>query len=87
VKSTQIDRCQFLLSSQINYTLTYHAEHHPHFTHDAIKRYLQDEKLTVRLVWESTRMQLALSPNGYLVFDDPVADKNYSFNIGLVRPQ
>jgi hypothetical protein len=87
VKPTRVDYCQFLLSSQINYTLTYHAEHHAHFSHDAIKRYLQDEKLTARLVWENARTQLVPSPNGYLVFDDSVADKDHSFNIELVRRQ
>ena len=31
---TRLDYCQFLLSSQINYTLTYFAEHSRRFSHD-----------------------------------------------------
>ncbi|MGZ8095589.1 MAG: IS701 family transposase, partial [Methylosarcina sp.] len=37
---TRLDYCQFLLASQINYTLTYFADHTPTFSHDAINRYL-----------------------------------------------
>jgi hypothetical protein len=34
-----------------------------------------------------TRGQIITSPNGYLIFDDTVADKNYSRSIELVRRQ
>jgi hypothetical protein len=34
---TRLDYCQFLLSSQINYTLTYFADHHQGFS---VKRQL-----------------------------------------------
>lgn len=87
MRPTRIDYCQFLASSQVNYTLTYHADHHPYFSHDAIKRYLQDDKLTARLIWENSQSQIMFSPNGYLVFDDSVLDKNHSFKIELVHRQ
>ena len=87
MKPTRLDYCQFLLSSQVNFTLTHHAEHHDQFSHDAIKRYLQGEKLTSRLIWENVRSQIVSSKYGYLVFDDSVQDKNFSNMIELVRRQ
>jgi hypothetical protein len=87
MKPTRIDYCQFLLSSQVNFTLTHHADHHAHFSHDAINRYLRGEKLTSRLIWENVRSQVVLSKNGCLVFDDSVLDKDHSHQIELVRRQ
>lgn len=84
---TRLDYCQYLLSSQINYTLTYFAEHSERFSHDALNRYLAKERLTPHLVWENVTSQVLATPEGYLVFDDTVADKNFSFQIELVRPQ
>ena len=43
---TKMDYCQFLLSSQVNYTLTHLAEHLHQFSHDTINRYLKGQKLT-----------------------------------------
>jgi hypothetical protein len=86
-KVTRLDYCQFLLSSQINYTLTYFAEHTERFSHDAANRYLPGEKITARMVWENVREQVAPSAQGYLLFDDTVLDHNHSFAIELVRRQ
>jgi hypothetical protein len=30
MKPARIDYCRFLLSSQVNFTLTHHADHHAH---------------------------------------------------------
>ena len=84
---TRLDYCQFLLSTQINYTLTYFAAHTERFSHDAVKRYLQGEKVTARLVWENVPSQLVAAPNAYLVFDDTVLDKHTSSRIEVVRKQ
>jgi hypothetical protein len=84
---TRLDYCQFLLVSQTNYTLTYFAEHSPGFSHDAVKRYLEQDKLTARMVWENVRGQVVRSEEGYLAFDDTVLDHNSAFKIELVRPQ
>jgi hypothetical protein len=86
-KVTRLDYCQFLLVSQTNYTLTYFADHSPGFSHDAVKRYLEEDKLTARMVWEQVRGQVVRSENGYLAFDDSVLDHNSSFQIELVRRQ
>ena len=66
---TRLDYCQYLLSSQINYTLTNFADHHQHFSHDQLNRFLSDEKLKPRLVWEQVKDSIVMSPNGYLLFD------------------
>lgn len=87
MRPTRLDYCQFLLSSQVNFTLTHHADHHAHFSHDAVNRYLRGERLTSRLIFENVLPQIAFSPNGYLVFDDSILDKNFSSQIELVRRQ
>ncbi len=69
-KPTRLDYCQYLLSSQINYTLTNFADHSWHFTHDQLNRFLRHQKMTPRLVWEQTKAQIIFSPNGYLIFDE-----------------
>ena len=84
---TRLDYCQYLLVSQINYTLTNFAEHCEKFSHDAINRYLRGERITPRRVWENVRGQVVATAQGYLVFDDTVLDKNASFAIDLVRRQ
>jgi hypothetical protein len=84
---TRLDYCQYLLVSQINYTLTNFAEHSEEFSHDAINRQLRGERITPRLVWDNVEGQVIPTPNGYIVFDDTVLDKNYSFAIELVRRQ
>src|SRR5947209_8171310 len=86
-RPTRLDYCQYLVSSQINYTLTNFADHSLKFSHDQLNRYLRDDKLTPCLVWEQTKGQLITSPDGYVIFDDTVADKNYSRSIELVRRQ
>jgi len=86
-KVTRLDYCQYLVSSQINYTLTNFAEHSERFGHDAINRYLAGDRLPPRLVWENVRGQLILSENGFVIFDDVVLDKHYSTKIELVRQQ
>ena len=84
---SRLDYCQYLLVSQINYTLTNFAEHSEKFSHDALNRYLDGEKLSPKLTWENVQNQVVQTPKGFLVFDDTVVDKNYSHEIELVRRQ
>ena len=86
-KVTRLDHCQFLLSSQINYTITHFAEHSERFSHDTINRYMVGEHLPPRLVWENVRGQIITSPSGFVIFDDMVLDKAHSGKIELVRQQ
>ncbi len=75
---TRLDHCQFLLSSQVNYTLTYFADHAQKWSHDTIGRYLRSETITPRLVWDNLKQQVQPHANAYLLFDDTVLDKNHS---------
>ena len=86
-KVSRLDYCQYLLVSQINYTLTNFADHSERFSHDAVNRHLRGERIRPRLVWDNVRAQLVVTERGYLVFDDMVLDKNYSSAIELVRRQ
>ena len=86
-KITRLDYCQFLLSSQINYTLTYFADHVDKWSHDMINRYLRGDRIPPRLVWENVQPDIVFSPQGYVVFDDTVVDKRHSYRIELVRRQ
>ncbi len=61
---TRLDYCQYLLVSQINYTLTNFADHSERFSHDQINRYLSGEKITPRLVWENVASQVVESAAG-----------------------
>ena len=40
-KMTRLEYCQYLLVTQINYTLTNFAEHSSKFSHDKINRFLK----------------------------------------------
>jgi hypothetical protein len=84
---TRLDYCQYLLSSQINYTITNFADHSERFSHDMINRYLSGDRITPHLVWENVSPYIIPSEDGYVIFDDTVLDKRYSFNIDLVRRQ
>ncbi|WP_293100876.1 hypothetical protein [Moorena sp. SIOASIH] len=54
MKFTKLNYCQYLLSSHLNYTLTL-AEHLEQISHDKINRYLKNEKLTPRLLWDNVK--------------------------------
>jgi hypothetical protein len=84
---SRLDYSQYLLVSQVNYTLTNFADHAEGLSHDAINRYLSGEKLSPRLVWEHVQSDIVASESGYILFDDTVADKNYSREIEGVRRQ
>ena len=87
LKPTRRDYCQFILSTLINYTITYMAEHHPVFSHDAINRYLLEDEVSPPAVWSAVRDAIHHGENACLIFDDTVLDKRHSFKIELVRRQ
>ncbi len=84
---TRLDYCQYLLSSQINYTLTNFADHSERFSHDMMNRYLAGDRITPHLVWENVEPYIVPCDDGYVIFDDTVLDKRHAFNIELVRRQ
>lgn len=84
---TKLDYCQYLLSSQINYTLTNLADHVEKLSHDTINRYLRREKITPRLLWENVKHSILTTEKAYIIFDDTVLDKRYAKKIELTRRQ
>jgi len=84
---TRLDYCQYLLVSQINYTLTNYAEHTEKFSRDMANRYLACDEIRPRLVWENVKEDVRPTQYGLLVFDDTVIDKNFSRHMELVRRQ
>jgi hypothetical protein len=87
MRFTKLDYCQYLLSSQINYTLTNLADHLETISHDRINRYLRRERLTPRLLWENVFPLIQSHEQAYIIFDDTVLDKRYSEEIELTRQQ
>jgi len=83
----RLDYCQFLLSSHINYTQTYLADHSERYSHDSMNRFLRLDKLTPRTLWENVRDDIVASEQGYVLFDDVVLDKRHSKEARLVRRQ
>jgi hypothetical protein len=87
MKTSRQIYCQYLLSSQINYTCTNLADHTDGLDHNSVYRYLKGEHLRPALVWEKVKDLIVQTPEGYLLFDDTVLDKSYSFEIDGVRRQ
>jgi hypothetical protein len=78
---------QFLLSSQINYTCTYLADHFESLHHDNVRYFLAHAAIRPRNVWKTIRHSFVSGSEGYLLFDDTVLSKIYSRKIELVRSQ
>ena len=78
---------QFLVSSQVNYTGTYLADHLDGLTHDNVRYFLKTAHFTLRQLWQRVSPQVVFSARGYVLFDDTVLDKHHSRRIELVRRQ
>lgn len=79
--------CQYLLSTQINYTCTNLADHFADLSHDDVSRFLKEEKLTPRMLWDKVKFLFTTRPEGYIIFDDVVLEKMHSAKIQGVRRQ
>lgn len=82
-----IDYCQYLISSQINYTITNLAEHLQSWSHDVINRYLRNERITGRMLWDNVSKHIEIDEDAFIIFDDTVVDKDYSYKIETVKWQ
>jgi hypothetical protein len=78
---------QFLVSSHINYTGTYLADHIEELDENSIYRFLKGNIFTPKMVWEKAKDGIVFSPNGRILFDDTVLNKDFSFKIDGVRSQ
>lgn len=63
MRFTKLNYCQYLLSSQINYTLKNFAEHLDQISHNTINRYLKSEKLTPRILWDNVKDLIEINQN------------------------
>lgn len=81
-----IQYCQYLISSQKNYTLTNLANHLKKVSHDTINRYLKSIDLGAEILWKNVQEEIVTSTNGYLIFDDTVINKEYSQHIDSAAP-
>jgi len=84
---SKLDYCQFLIGSQVNYTLTNLADHLQSWSHDTINRYLRGAQLPPRLLWENAREVMEFDALAYIVFDDSVLAKQFGPCIELTRRQ
>jgi hypothetical protein len=66
---TRLDYYQYLLVSQINYTLTNFSDHNEKFSHDVLNRYVAGKWLQPRLTWDNVKGQVVQASKGFLVFD------------------
>ena len=77
MKATAQPYGQFLVSSQVNYTGTYLADHLDGLTHDNAGSFLKTSHFTPRQRWQPVRPQVIFSAWGYVLFDDTVPDKHH----------
>ena len=78
---------QFLINTPANVTGTYFADTASGFSHDQVSRFLAHSKLSPRIVRDKALSEIPLSPHGFVLFDDTVIDKDFSFKIDMVRSQ
>jgi hypothetical protein len=78
---------QFLVNTPVNVTGTYFADTAAGFSHDQVSRFLASSKLTPRIVRDKAMSEIPFTPHGFILFDDTVVDKDFSFDIEMVRSQ
>ena len=64
MKATAQHCGQFLVSSQVNYTGPYLADHLEGLTRDNVRCFLNTQRFTPRQLWQQVRPQLVLSARG-----------------------
>src|SRR5688572_1364109 len=78
---------RYLIASQVNHTQTYMGEHREGISHDRINRFMREEKIRPRHLWQAVRDDVVASENGYVLFDDTTINKEYSEKIEIARRQ
>jgi hypothetical protein len=75
---------EFLISTPVNYTGTYLADHLQGVSHDNISDFLNNQRLTAHSIWESAKHLIADTGESYLIVDDSVQEKPHARAIELV---
>jgi Transposase DDE domain len=78
---------QFLVNTPLNVTGTYFADTADGFSHDQVSRFLSGSKLSPCIVRDKALSEIPQSAHGFVLFDDTVVDKDFSFGIDMVRSQ
>ncbi len=78
---------QFLVNTPINVTGTYFADTAEGFAHDRVSDFLKHSRLSPRIIRDKALSEIPLTPHGFILFDDTVIDKDFSFKIEMVRSQ
>jgi hypothetical protein len=78
---------EYLLSSPINYTCSNLAEHLENISHDSVTDFLSKSKFTPKQLWELVKDRINDSEDAFLLVDDSVQNKQYSFSIETVKRQ
>ncbi|KKT75674.1 MAG: Transposase IS4 family protein [Candidatus Nomurabacteria bacterium GW2011_GWA1_46_11] len=78
---------EYLVHTPVNYTCSNLANHLDGVSHDAVSDFLLRNKATSKQVWELGKSVIENRPEGYLILDDSVQDKNYSREIEMVKKQ
>jgi len=77
---SKLDYCQFLIGSQVNYTLTNLADHLQRWSHDTIKRYLRGESLSPRRLWENVREVVELDALPQPIRNQKLLNTSFGFH-------
>jgi hypothetical protein len=78
---------QFLVNTPVNVTATYFADTASGFAHDRVSDFLKHSKLSPKIIRDKALSEIPLSKHGFVLFDDTVIDKDFSFDIEMVRSQ
>jgi len=84
---TKLQYVEYLVSTLVNFTGTYLAEHLEGVSHDTITDFLSRGRFTARNLWELAQGLIHDSPDAFLIADDSVQDKRYSRFIEMVKRQ
>ena len=77
---------EFLISTPVNYTGTYLADHLSGVSHDSVSDFLQTARLTAQSLWPYAQPLIHDTEESLLIIDDSVQEKPHSKEIALVYP-
>jgi Transposase DDE domain len=81
---------EYLIATPQNYTCTNFADHlqgEQYISHDAISDYLKTENLTPIGLWKTVQGLINDDGKSFLILDDSVQSKKYSYKIEMVKVQ
>jgi len=87
MKTTRQLYCQYLMSTNNNYTATNLSNHYDGLSHDSVTRFLKGVHYTPSLLWEKVKLLLIQHKDACIIIDDSVMDKSYSNKIDGVCKQ